>query len=82
MLLEGDARIDDVPLQTGALNVLDGPSAVIASSSGARALLLGGARFPSPRWIGASFVASSEAKLQRYMRDAASGRWPRIERHG
>lgn len=80
MLLGGDVSVDGVELTEHRLAVLAGEQAVLSSSQGAHVLLLGGARFPSRRYIGGSFVASSPEKLRRWMHDSASGRWPRIAR--
>lgn len=80
MVLEGDARLGDETLAPHALHVLDAQSAELRSAGGCRAIVIGGGHFPSERFIGGSFVASSPAKLRRWMREAARGNWPRIQR--
>ncbi|MEM9727910.1 MAG: pirin family protein [Myxococcota bacterium] len=78
VLLEGNAQIDDAPLASDALHVLGSRSPLLRTKTGCRTLVLGGALFPSSRFIGGSFVASTEAKLRRWMREARLGRFPRI----
>ncbi len=80
MLLEGDAQIGDEKLALHDLNVLATAPLSLRSENGGRVILLGGARFPTPRYIASSFVASSRGKLNRWIRDSASGSWPRIRR--
>ncbi|MCO4768995.1 MAG: pirin family protein [Deltaproteobacteria bacterium] len=80
MLLEGDAEVDAQALTSHQLNVLTRTETTVRSTRGAHLLLIGGARFPTRRYIGGSFVASSPQKLRRWMQDAAYGRWPRIAR--
>lgn len=80
MLLEGDAELGAASLTASELNVLDGQEAVLSSQAGGRALLFGGARFPTPRYIGGSFVASSPGKLKHWMRASMTDAWPRIQR--
>jgi redox-sensitive bicupin YhaK (pirin superfamily) len=79
-LMEGDATLGDAPIRLHDLNLLAPTEGVLRSEGGGRALLFGGAHFPSKRWIGGSFVASSPDKLRRWMRNSALGRWPRIQR--
>ncbi|MEM7136103.1 MAG: pirin family protein [Myxococcota bacterium] len=78
VLLEGNAHIDGTPLASDALHVLGSRSPSLRSDTGCRALVLGGAPFPSSRFIGGSFVASTGGKLRRWMREARLGQFPRI----
>lgn len=78
-LLEGDATIGGVDAEPYDLNVLEtGQKPVLATKQGARAILLGGASFPTPRFVAGSFVASSEQKIMQWMRDYRAGRFPTI----
>ncbi|MEM9315592.1 MAG: pirin family protein [Pseudomonadota bacterium] len=80
MLLEGDACLADSRLDRFALNILvPGETPILSSEHGCRAILLGGDTFPSRRFIAGSFVASSEEKIQKWMRDYSRGNFPRIE---
>jgi hypothetical protein len=65
MLLEGDSQIGAEALALHVLNLLDPAPLSLRSEKGGRAIFLGGARFPSPRYIASSFVASSREKLNR-----------------
>ena len=78
MLLEGEGRLDDEALGMHELSILSDSQCTLRSDKGARLVLLGGDTFPSPRYIGGQFVASSPQKLRRWMEDAATGKWPRI----
>jgi len=81
ILLAGDASINDRPMKTHDLPILD-PSARVrlSSNGGARLLLFGGDRFTSRRYIAGSFVASSPEKIHQWMTDYSTGNFPRIDR--
>lgn len=79
-LLEGNARIDGVQIDPHKLAILDPDSAsVLATERGRRALLLGGARCLSPRFIKGTFVGSSEVRLQHLSRAYKQGPFPSID---
>ncbi|MFT5680977.1 MAG: redox-sensitive bicupin YhaK (pirin superfamily) [Myxococcota bacterium] len=80
LIIDGDAGLGEGPMEPRALHVLSPHAHTLQTSGGCRVLLLGGARFQSPRWIGGSFVASSKEKLDHWMRESATTRWPRIVR--
>ncbi|MFK8023046.1 MAG: pirin family protein [Ilumatobacter sp.] len=81
ILLEGTATLNDRPMKSLDLPVLEPSSTVrISSSTGARLLLFGGERFPSERHIAGSFVASSADKIHQWMADYSSGDFPSIDR--
>lgn len=77
-ILEGEAQIEDTKLSTHKLYLLSGVNSTIFSENGCRALYFGGDRFPTKRWIGGNFVASSREKLQEWMRRSQTSQWPRI----
>ncbi len=78
-LLEGDVAIEGAPVELHHLNLLQaGEAPVLSSKEGGRAILLGGETFPSPRFVAGSFVASSEQKIMKWMRDYRSGNFPSI----
>ncbi len=82
-VLEGDARLEGAPVELHTLTLLeDNRAPILSSEHGCRAILLGGAPFPSRRFIAGSFVASSEAKIEGWTRDYQAGRFPHIERCG
>ncbi len=70
---DGCAEVDDQPVATGQLALLTPGETVRLRSIGGtatRAMLLGGARFPTPRHLWWNFVASSPARIE-----AAKGAW-------
>ena len=80
-LLEGDGAIDGVDLELHNLVILgSGDRPQLSSKNGCRAILLGGAKFPSQRYIAGSFVASSQDKIRYWMREYQTGQFPRIKR--
>ena len=66
-ILEGSASLNGVPLTTHTLHILDANVKTLLSETGCRALYFGGDSFPTKRYIGGSFVASSKEKLQTWM---------------
>jgi hypothetical protein len=73
-VVQGELQIGGAPAHTGQLAILEPGSAgcLRAEGAGARAMLLGGARFPSRRYIWWNFVASSPERIER-----AKERWRR-----
>jgi len=71
-VVQGELQVGGATVRTGQLAVLEPGSAsrVGAEGGGARAMLLGGARFPTRRYIWWNFVASSPERIER-----AKGRW-------
>ena len=70
-VVEGELSIGEVAAAAGNLVVLEpGSSITLRGSGDARAMLLGGERFPTPRYIWWNFVASSEERIER-----AKERW-------
>lgn len=78
MLLAGEGSVGEQELRQHHLNVLSSTEVKLRSEKGGHFALLGGDKFPSKRYIGGNFVASSSEKLSRWMRDASGGSWPRI----
>lgn len=69
---EGEVCLDGEPVATGVLALLEPGRTVEISNRGgraARAMLVGGARFPTPRYIWWNFVGSSRARLEQAQRD-------------
>ncbi|MCA8363980.1 pirin family protein, partial [Burkholderia cepacia] len=70
-LVDGDLAIDGTPLAPATMAVLEpGATVALASASGARVMLLGGAHLPGERFIEWNFVSSARAKI-----DAARAAW-------
>jgi redox-sensitive bicupin YhaK (pirin superfamily) len=68
---QGGLEIGDAVLTEGQMGVLEPDSRPRMRARGAtRAMLLGGERFPTPRYIWWNFVASSQDRI-----DAAKARW-------
>src|SRR5258708_27245010 len=64
MLVGGEAELDGVPLEPFALYVLrPGHQARLSSGSGARAMLMGGGAFSTPRHVFWNFVSSSRDRI-------------------
>ncbi len=81
---EGEIAVgaDDQRCAAGSLLVLvEGVTARITARSATRAMLLGGARFPTPRLISWNFVASSAERLdaaRRDWREQNAARFPKV----
>ncbi|WP_296652381.1 pirin family protein [Paraburkholderia sp.] len=74
-LVEGDLSIDGTPLETTTMAVLEPDETVtLASTNGARVMLLGGERLEGERFIEWNFVASSREKIE-----AAKAAWTHQE---
>jgi redox-sensitive bicupin YhaK (pirin superfamily) len=70
-VVEGELAIGDLPLTEGQLAVLaPGTTVMLRALGRARAMLLGGEPFPTPRFIWWNFVASSQERIER-----AKERW-------
>ncbi|KDB06917.1 Pirin domain protein [Burkholderia sp. lig30] len=64
-LVDGDLSIDGTPLALATMAVLaPGVTVTLASTHGARVMLLGGAHLPGERFIEWNFVSSSRAKIE------------------
>ncbi len=79
---EGAATISGERIATGTLAVLSpGQGAQIGSDSAARLMLLGGARFTTPRLISWNFVGSSAERIEQARhdwRERNRGRFPDV----
>ncbi|QBQ95738.1 pirin family protein [Paraburkholderia pallida] len=74
-LVEGDLSIDGTPLEQYTMAVLTPNETVtLASTNGARVMLLGGEKLEGERFIEWNFVASSREKIE-----AAKAAWTRQE---
>ncbi|HEY2633652.1 MAG TPA: pirin family protein [Steroidobacteraceae bacterium] len=72
-VVQGELVVGETPLAEGELAVLEPETIVKLRALGdTRAMLLGGAHFPTPRFIWWNFVASSEERIER-----AKERWER-----
>ena len=68
---QGQLEIGDAVLTEGQMGVFDpGTRPRLRARGATRAMLLGGERFPTPRYIWWNFVASSQDRI-----DAAKARW-------
>jgi len=74
-VVQGELAVGELPVTAGQIAVLEpGTNARLRSLGGTRAMLLGGAAFPTPRYIWWNFVASSRERIE-----LAKGRWQRQE---
>lgn len=74
-LVDGDLAIDGTPLEQYTMAVLTpGETVTLASTNGARVMLLGGEKLAGERFIEWNFVASSREKIE-----AAKAAWTRQE---
>jgi redox-sensitive bicupin YhaK (pirin superfamily) len=79
MVVGGAAELDGETLEPFALYVLrPGHAARLSSASGARAMLMGGGAFATPRHVYWNFVSSSKERLQQAQEDWIERRFPLI----
>jgi len=72
----GALEVDGTVIPTGSLAVLEaGRSVRLHAVTSSRAMLLGGERFPTPRYLWWNFVASSRERIERAKRDWVEGRF-------
>ena len=77
MLVGGAAELDGQPLEPFALYVLaPGHTPTLASSSEARAMLMGGGAFATPRHVFWNFVSSSRDRINQAKEDWKARRFP------
>jgi redox-sensitive bicupin YhaK (pirin superfamily) len=70
-VVHGEVTLDEAPMTAGELAVLEpGKKSTLRAIGETRAMLLGGERFPTPRYIWWNFVASSHERIER-----AKERW-------
>jgi hypothetical protein len=74
-VVQGELAVGEMPVTAGQIAILEpGKNSRLRALGGARAMLLGGERFPTPRYIWWNFVASSHERIER-----AKERWQRQE---
>jgi hypothetical protein len=79
MLVGGEAELDGEPLEPFTLYVLrPGYQAHLSSGSGARAMLMGGGAFATPRHVFWNFVSSSRDRINQAKDDWKAMRFPLI----
>jgi redox-sensitive bicupin YhaK (pirin superfamily) len=65
-VVQGDLIVNETPVTVGQLAVLEpGKNSSLIATGDARLMLLGGERFPTPRYIWWNFVASSLTRIER-----------------
>jgi redox-sensitive bicupin YhaK (pirin superfamily) len=65
-VVQGDLIVNETPVTVGQLAVLEpGKNSSLNATGDARLMLLGGERFPTPRYIWWNFVASSLTRIER-----------------
>ena len=75
MVAQGEVIAGESRVSAGQLAVLEpGRKCVLRAAVETRTMLLGGGRFPTPRYIWWNFVASSPGRIER-----AKERWERRE---
>lgn len=79
MLVAGEAELDGQPLDLFALYILrPGHLARVASTNGARMMLMGGGAFANPRYVFWNFVSSSRDRINQAKEDWKAMRFPLI----
>lgn len=79
MLVGGEAELDGQPIELFTLYVLrPGHEARLSSASGARAMLMGGQAFSTPRHVFWNFVSSSRDRINQAKDDWKAMRFPLI----
>jgi redox-sensitive bicupin YhaK (pirin superfamily) len=79
MLVGGEAELDGEKLDLFVLYVLrPGHEARLASASGARAMLMGGSAFATPRHVFWNFVSSSRDRINQAKEDWKAQRFPLV----
>jgi redox-sensitive bicupin YhaK (pirin superfamily) len=79
MLVGGEAELDGQPLDLFTLYVLTpGHSARLSSTTAARAMLMGGGAFNTPRHVFWNFVSSSRDRINQAKEDWKARRFPLI----
>jgi redox-sensitive bicupin YhaK (pirin superfamily) len=79
MLVGGGASLDDQPMPLYGLALLTpGKQVRLSSTTGARAMLLGGEPFATPRDMWWNFVSSSQDRIREWSRDWQEGRFPPV----
>lgn len=73
-VVRGSVVIAGSTLSAGAMGVLESVAVTVRAPTGATLMLLGGERFPTPRYLFWNFVASSHERI-----DNAKERWRRQE---
>jgi hypothetical protein len=65
-VVQGELAVGDTKIDEGQLAVFDlGSKPTLLATRETRAMLLGGKRFPTPRYIWWNFVASSQERINR-----------------
>lgn len=78
-VLQGDASLNDVPLRVCTMSIYKADTApVLTTTSGCRAIVLGGDAFSSPRFVEQNFVASSEVLLEQQAKRYRNGEFPSL----
>jgi redox-sensitive bicupin YhaK (pirin superfamily) len=79
MLVGGEAELDGLPLEPFALYLLaPGHAARLSTASEARAMLMGGGAFATPRHVYWNFVSSSRDRINQAKEDWKAMRFPLI----
>jgi redox-sensitive bicupin YhaK (pirin superfamily) len=79
MLVGGEAELDGEKLDPFVLYVLrPGHAARLASATGARAMLMGGGAFTTPRHVFWNFVSSSRDRINQAKEDWKAMRFPLV----
>jgi redox-sensitive bicupin YhaK (pirin superfamily) len=76
-LLDGEALLDDQPLEPRSMVVLpEGVEYVLSACSGCRLVMIGGTPLDGPRRMNWNFVASSPVLIEQARNRWAAGNWP------
>ncbi|GAO39774.1 hypothetical protein SCH01S_39_00590 [Sphingomonas changbaiensis NBRC 104936] len=79
LVASGDATLDGEPLELHTLYLLKpGTPMTLRSDTGARAMLLGGEAFATPRHVWWNFVSSSRERINQAKHDWKDGRFPLV----
>jgi hypothetical protein len=78
-LISGDATVEEIPLATSHLVLIEpGLTAILRSEGGARVMLAGGAAMDGARHVWWNFVSSSQDRLAQAREDWKAGRFPLV----
>ena len=79
LLVEGEAKVDGVPLEAFTLSVLaPGAAMTLTATRPARLMLLGGEAFTTPRHVWWNFVSSSRDRINQAKQDWQAGNFPLV----
>ncbi|HEY5763841.1 MAG TPA: pirin-like C-terminal cupin domain-containing protein, partial [Rhodocyclaceae bacterium] len=78
-VVDGAVRVTETAVTLAQMAVLEsGRSVTLQALTASRVMLLGGARFKTPRYIWWNFVSSSPERIERAKQDWRTNRFPEV----